>query len=109
MRIFDLLVALLLQSACEIGDVLGDYIGREIYGGDIQTFIEKMNIKAKELGCENTHFANTHGLHDDNQYSTAYDIYLITEHALDLPRFKEIVKEPVWEVAPTNLTPENKN
>ncbi len=107
-RIFDLLVALLLQSACEIGDVLGDYIGREIYGGDIQTFIEKMNIKAKELGCENTHFANTHGLHDDNQYSTAYDIYLITEHALDLPRFKEIVKEPVWEVAPTNLTPENK-
>ncbi|MGI5958068.1 MAG: D-alanyl-D-alanine carboxypeptidase family protein [Massiliimalia sp.] len=107
-RIIDLLYALILQSACEIGDVLGDYVGREIYGGDIQTFIDKMNTRAKELGCENTHFVNTHGLHDDNQYSTAYDLYLITKNALEYPLFREIAGTAVYEVAPTNKTPENK-
>lgn len=107
-RIIDLLYALILQSACEIGNVLGDYVGREIYGGDIQTFIDKMNTRAKELGCENTHFVNTHGLHDDNQYSTAYDLFLIAQNALQYPLFQEIAGTPVYEVAPTNKTAENK-
>lgn len=46
--------------------------------------------KAKELGCENTHFANPDGLHDPDHYTTARDMYKITTYALTLPRFEEI-------------------
>ncbi len=46
--------------------------------------------KAKELGCENTHFANPDGLHDPDHYTTARDLYKITTYALTLPRFEEI-------------------
>ena len=44
-----------------------------------------MNAKAKELGCEGTNFTNPHGLHDDNHYTTAYDIYLICNEAMKYP------------------------
>ena len=101
-RAIDMLYALILASACEAGSVLADYVGREYYDGDMQTFIDRMNTKAKELGCENTHFANAHGLHDDQQYSTAYDMYLITQYALENPIFKEMSTSVDWIMPVTN-------
>lgn len=101
-RILDLLYSVMLYSACEGADILADYIGREFYGGGIPEFVDKMNEKAAELGCENTRFANSHGLHNDQQYTTAYDMYLITKYALQNPLFKEISTSTDWTMPATN-------
>ena len=50
-----------------------------------------MNQRARELGCTGTHFANTHGLHDDDHYTTAYDICLFTREALKHDLIREVV------------------
>ena len=82
----DLLYSLMVPSGNDAAMVLADYIG----GGDIQVFVDKMNEKATELGCENTHFANPDGLHDENHYTTARDLLKITNYALKLPEFEKI-------------------
>ena len=81
----DLLYAALLASANEACNILAEYIS-----GDINTFIELMNKRAIELGCEDTHFANTHGLPNDDHYTTAHDLYLIADNAMKLPLFSQI-------------------
>lgn len=54
----------------------------EKVGGTHEGFVTKMNEKAKELGCENTHFVNATGLHDPQHYTTAYDMALIAQALL---------------------------
>ncbi len=98
-RMIDLLYALMLRSACEGASIIADYIGE----GSISKFVEMMNAKALELGCENTHFANPHGLHNDNQYTTAKDMYKIVRYALDTyPVFKEISCSNSYRMPATN-------
>ena len=63
--------------------------------GSITNFVKMMNKKAKELGCENTHFMNPHGLHDPDHYTTASDLAKITEYAMTLPKFTEITSTTV--------------
>ena len=58
--------------------------------GSYEAFVDLMNEKASALGMENTHFINTSGLHDDNQYTTAYDLAILLRYALDQPRFREV-------------------
>lgn len=86
MSVIDLLYSMMVPSGNDAAVVLADYVGN----GSIQNFVDKMNAKAKELGCENTHFENPDGLHDENHYTTARDLYKITTYALTLPRFAEI-------------------
>ncbi len=81
----DLLYCALLQSANEACNIIGSYIA-----GSVGAFVEKMNSKAQELGCTNTHFMNTNGLPAEGHYSSAYDLYLITEAAASYPLFMEI-------------------
>lgn len=75
----DVLHGLLVRSGCEAGNVLAYNIG----GGDISAFIDMMNKKAQELGMTNTHFSNTHGLWDADNYSTPYDLYLMCRYAYE--------------------------
>lgn len=42
--------------------------------GDVETFVEWMNLRAKDLGMEDSHFTNPSGLSDEEHYSTAYDM-----------------------------------
>jgi len=77
MTVKDLMYCLLVASANESANVLADAVA-----GSRAAFVEKMNQRAQELGCESTHFVNTHGLHDDDHYSTAHDIYLIARQAM---------------------------
>lgn len=84
--VIDLLYSLMVPSGNDAALVLADYVG----GGDVQVFVDKMNAKAEELGCENTHFANPDGLHDENHYTTARDLLKITNYALKLPDFMKI-------------------
>lgn len=83
----ELLYAALLPSGNEAAMMLGDYVG----DGSLDYFAEMMNEKATELGAVNTHFVNASGMHDDDHYTTAYDMYLITMAALENETFREIV------------------
>lgn len=84
--ITQLLHCLMIKSGNDAALVLADYVGN----GDESKFIEMMNQKAKDLGCENTHFVNPHGLHDEDHYTTAYDLAKITKYAMTLPDFMDI-------------------
>jgi len=94
-----LLYCLLIPSANEAGNILAEAVS-----GSIEAFVARMNGRARELGCENTHFVNPHGLHDDDHYTTAWDIYLITAEALKHDRFLEICNSKSYELPPTNLS-----
>lgn len=63
---------MLVKSANDCAVILAEYIA-----GSEEAFVEMMNERAKELGATHTHFMNPHGLHDDEHYTTAYDLYLI--------------------------------
>lgn len=98
LSLLDLLYAMLLPSACEASSIVADYMGN----GSIPDFVEQMNERAKQLGCKNTNFVNAHGLHDPEQVTSAYDMYLITKHALSLPLFKKIATTREYKMAKTN-------
>lgn len=96
-----LLYCLLLPSANEAAQILAETVG-----GDINTFVGMMNDKAKELGCENTHFANPHGFHDPDHYTTPYDITLFMKAAMEYDLFQKIVTSPNYTIPATNLSEE---
>ena len=93
-----LLYAVMLPSANEAAMMVADYVG----DGSIDYFVELMNKKAKELGAYDTNFANPHGLHEENHYTTPYDMYLITRYAMENPKFVEIVNTVNYDGGPTN-------
>lgn len=72
-------------------------------GDGLLSCIELMNQKARELGCTNTHFVNPHGLYDPNHYSTARDLSVITQHAMKLPYFADIVSHTSYVLRETNM------
>ena len=79
------LYGLLLKSANEIGNGLAEHVA-----GSNAAFADLMNEKARALGCQNTHFANPHGLNDATHLTTAYDMALILRAALDHADFRRI-------------------
>ena len=95
------LYALLMCSAADCGMAAAEY-----YGGDVENFVKMMNDKAKELGMNDTHFMNVHGLHDDNHYTTVNDVYKMTKAALKYDIFMEIVSSSRYRMAATNLSGE---
>ena len=82
----DLLFGLMLRS----GNDAAVTLATEVAGG-IDEFASLMNGKAKMLGARNSHFVNPHGLHDDNHYTTAYDLALICATAYENHDFVRIV------------------
>lgn len=74
----------------------------ETVSGSIPAFVELMNRTAAVYGCQNTHFANAHGYHDDSHYTTAYDMSLIAREAMKNELFREIVGTTQWTIAKTN-------
>lgn len=92
-----LLNVLLVPSGNVAGNVLAEYIS-----GSIDEFVNLMNSRAKEIGCTNTHFTNPYGMHDENHYSTAYDLYLMAKEAMKYEDFRTIVAKPTYTLAPTN-------
>lgn len=94
----DLLHCSMLASANEACNVLAEAVS-----GSVPNFVKEMNRRAKEIGMKETHFANTHGLHEDNHYSSAYDIYLMCYEAMKHPLFREIAATVDYYVPATNL------
>jgi len=92
----DLLYCLMLPSANEAANILAEAVS-----GDVEAFVALMNRRAGELNCEGTHFSNSHGLHDDDHYTTAYDIALFFAEAMGHEIFQTIVSTKVYETAAT--------
>lgn len=84
----ELVYSLLVYSGNDAASAIATYIG----GGSMDAFVSLMNSYAKQLGCTGTHFTNPHGLHDENHYTTVYDIYLMLKEALKYPEFTEITQ-----------------
>ena len=89
----DCLYALLLQSANEVANALAEHCA-----GSIDAFAKKMNEKAEELGCTDSHFANPSGLNDPNHYVSAYDMALIAKAAFNNPTFVEVDSTTYYDV-----------
>ncbi len=81
----ELLYGLMLRSGNDCAYTLASSLT------EYDDFIKLMNQTAKKLGCENSNFTNPHGLHDDNHYSSAKDLCLITCHAMKNKTFRKIV------------------
>ncbi len=97
LTIKDLLNVLLIPSANDAAFVLAEHIA-----GSVDAFSQMMNEKAKEIGCLNTNFVNPNGIHNENHYSTAYDLALIGKYAMQIPEFKQIVSKTSCSLPKTN-------
>lgn len=99
----DLMYSMLMYSACESAGILAYNVG----GDSIPNFVSMMNEKAKEIGCVGTHFANPHGLYDDDQYTNARDMALIAKYAVqNYPKFVEIACTTEYVMGATNYQQE---
>ncbi len=85
----DIMKGLLLYSGNDTAYVIADNVS-----GDSKTFAELMNKRAKELGANNSNFVTANGLHDENHYTTAYDLSLITKAAFANSWEKETMELP---------------
>lgn len=90
----DLLYGLMLPSGNDAAVQIAITVG-----GSVQGFADMMNAKAKELGLKDTHFVTPHGLDNPEHYTTAYELALITDYALNIAKFREVVDTQTYTVA----------
>lgn len=96
----DMLYGAILPSGAEATVGLAEAIA-----GSETNFVRMMNEKAEEMGLKNTHFTNTSGLHDDNHYSTALDMAVILEYALQNDLCREILSTYQYTTSKTKEHP----
>ena len=84
LSIQNLLEVLMVHSANDAANVLGEHVG-----GSIEGFADMMNNKAAEIGCKNSHFLNPSGKHEEDHYSSAYDLSLIMQYCMKNPTFRK--------------------
>lgn len=93
----DLLYGLLLYSGNDNAVAIAEYVG-----GSSENFAEMMNSKAKDIMATHTHFVNSNGLHNDDHYTTAYDMYLIFNECIKNEKFVEIIEADSYKVNVSN-------
>ena len=91
------LYGLMLESANECGYAIAEHTG-----GNYDNFINMMNEEADRLGCKDTNFNNPHGLPDEDHWTCAYDMALISREALKNDLFRMIVNTRRYSIPPTN-------
>lgn len=101
MTMEETLYGVMLESANECAYAAAEHVGAKL-GGDYQTFIDLMNEKAKELGCENSHFNNANGLPDEQHWTTARDMAKISVEAYKNEMFRTITGTKTHQIPPTN-------
>ncbi len=84
--VLDLLYGLMLRSGNDAAVALAEYVG-----GSIEGFAKLMNKKAIEIGLKNTHFVTPHGLDNIEHYTTAYELAVLTDYAMQNEKFSKIV------------------
>lgn len=99
---YDLLHALMIPSGCEAANIIAVNIS-----GSIDAFVNRMNAKARELGMNDTHFSNAHGLFAEDNYTTCVDMAKLCEYAIETyPLFSEIVSKPNYTMSATTEHPD---
>ncbi|MDD6261928.1 MAG: serine hydrolase [Clostridiales bacterium] len=100
----DCLCGMILNSANDASNVIAEKLG-----GDIDTFVKKMNSKTEELGLKNTSFVNPSGLPENGQKSTVYDMAMILRNALSNSDFSKIFGMQECTILPTNYNNNTRN
>ena len=100
----DLLYGLLLKSGNDTAVALAEHVG-----GSIEGFADMMNQKAHALNLANTHFVTPHGLDNDNHYTTAYELAILTNYALNNQTFLNLVQTKNYTVTINGVPKEISN
>lgn len=95
----ELLECLMIPSANEAANILGEAVS-----GSIDGFVDLMNQTAAELGCTGTHFANTHGMHNEDHYTTCTDLAIIAKEALRYEDLRTIMSSKECYIEATNVS-----
>ena len=95
------LYAIMVHSANDVTNGIAEFVG-----GDLETFAEMMTKKAEELGCLNTNFINSHGLFDEEHYTTAYDLALIAAAYFKHEMLAKIGNTVSYFIPPSDTQPE---
>jgi len=90
-KLIDLVYGLMLRSGNDAAEAIARYLG-----GSIEGFAKMMNEQVKLMGLKGTNFVNPHGLHDDNHYTTAYDLAYITCEALKNEDFAKVCATKIY-------------
>lgn len=93
----EMLYGIMLESDNNMAYAVAEHIA-----GTMPAFVDMMNQRAQELGCLGTHFANPHGLHEDDHYTTAYDMALIAKEAISNSTFRMITETRSHTIPATN-------
>lgn len=96
------LYGILIGSANEVANAVAEAIG-----GSVDDFAAMMNEKAAALGCLNTNFTNPHGLHNENHYTTAYDLALIAGAFFRHELLSKIANTKSYHFMPTTTQPDD--
>ncbi|MBQ8947280.1 MAG: D-alanyl-D-alanine carboxypeptidase [Lachnospiraceae bacterium] len=96
------LYGIMVGSANEVANAVAEHIA-----GSIDAFVELMNDRAAELGCEHTHFVNTNGYHDDDHYTSARDLALIAREFFSNEMLSRIANTPRYHFEPTATQPDD--
>ena len=99
MSLKDLLICALVGGASEACNIIAEYVS-----GSQNRFISDMNRRASELGCKGTSFVNTHGLPNENHFSTAYDMALIAAAFVQHEELVEISNMVSADIPATNVS-----
>lgn len=93
---------ILVGSANEAANALGEHIS-----GSMESFADMMNKRAEELGCQNSHFVTTNGLHDDNHYTTPYDMAVIARSFFDNELLCKMSSTPTYYIPQSPTQPDD--
>lgn len=96
------LYGILVGSANEVANAVGEYVS-----DSIEDFVADMNKRAKELGCTDSHFMNTNGLHDNDHYTSTYDLALISSNFFQNEMLCKIGNTPRYHFEPTATQPDD--
>lgn len=95
------LYGILVHSANEVANAAAEHVA-----GSIDAFVDMMNQKAAKLGCTESHFVTVNGLHDENHYTTAYDLSLIAKAFFSNETLCKISNTPTYLIEPTATQPD---
>ncbi len=97
----DLIRATMIRSSCDTASAIAYHVS-----GSVEAFSKLMNEKAEQIGCTSTNFVNAHGLHDERHVTTAKDMFLIANYALQNEVFCDIISEYTCTIPATNKADE---
>ncbi len=98
MKARDALASLLISSHGDVAYAIAEHVG-----GTISNFVDMMNTKAAEMGLANTRYVNPVGLHDDEHYTTAVDIYKLAKYAFEIDVIKEMASKATYKMEATDI------